>query len=102
MDAKKKAILDRIEHLESDIAKARAYLESGKLAHLPGSYPLFTEKERNGKTLPPHKDWVKSKLLPWYEGSLKSAKKALEKMEEAARCKGHRKRRAQAQRYGDE
>jgi hypothetical protein len=34
MNSKKKAILDRIKHLEEAIAKGREYLESGSHAHL--------------------------------------------------------------------
>ena len=36
MDSKKKAILDRIKHLEDAIAKGREYLESGEHAHWHG------------------------------------------------------------------
>ena len=79
MDSKKKAILDRIKHLEDAIAKGREYLESGKHAHWHGFRPLFVDKVGDGKTLPPHKDWVKNVFLPRHERALMKAEKALEK-----------------------
>jgi hypothetical protein len=79
MNSKKKAILDRIKHLEDAITKGREYLESGKHAHWHGFRPLFVDKVRDGKTLPPHKDWVKNVFLPRQERALKKAQKALER-----------------------
>ncbi|HUU11644.1 MAG TPA: hypothetical protein VM431_14045 [Phycisphaerae bacterium] len=79
MNSKKKAILDRIKHLEDAIAKGREYLESGKHAHWHGFRPWSVDKVRDGKTLPPHKDWVKNVFLPREERALKKAEKALEK-----------------------
>jgi hypothetical protein len=77
MNPKKKAILDRIKHLEEAITKGREYLESGKHAHWHGFRPLFAAKVRDGKILPPHKDWVKNVFLPRRERALKQAKEAL-------------------------
>ncbi|HUU92962.1 MAG TPA: hypothetical protein VM238_17355 [Phycisphaerae bacterium] len=79
MNSKKKAILDRIKHLEDAIAKGREYLESGKHAHWHGFRPWQVHKVKDGKTLPPHKDWVKNVFLPRQERALKKAEKALEK-----------------------
>ena len=79
VNSKKKAILDRIKHLEDAIAKGREYLETGKHSHWHGFRPLFVDKVRDGKTLPPHKDWVKNVFLPRQERALKRAEKALEK-----------------------
>ncbi len=81
MDFKKKAILDRIKHIEDDIVKGREYLESGKHAHWHGFRPLFTEKIGDGKVLPPHKDWVKNVFLPSREKALRKAEKILDRME---------------------
>jgi hypothetical protein len=80
MNLKKKAILDRIKCLESAIDKGREYLESGKHAHWQGFRPLFVPKIRDGKTLPPHKDWVKNVFLPRHERALRKAEKTLEKL----------------------
>jgi hypothetical protein len=80
MISKKKVIIDRIKHLEDAISKGREYLESGKHAHWHGFRPLFVEKVKDGKILPPHKDWVKNVFLPGCERSLKKAESALEKL----------------------
>jgi hypothetical protein len=80
MNSKKKAILDRIKHLEEAITKGHEYLESGKHAHWHGFRPLFTAKLIEGKTLPPHKIWVKNVFLPRRERALREAQKALEKL----------------------
>ena len=80
MDSKKKAILDRIKHLEDSISKGREYLESGKHAHWHGFRPLFVDKIKDDKILPPHKDWVKNVFIPGCEKTLRKAEKALEKL----------------------
>jgi len=80
MNPKKKAVLDRIKCLEDAIAKGREYLEHGKHAHWHGFRPLFANKVRDGKTLPPHKDWVKSTFLARQERALRKAQKVLEKL----------------------
>ena len=41
MNFKKKAVLDRIRHLEDEITKGREYLENGSHAHWQGFRPLF-------------------------------------------------------------
>lgn len=80
MNPKKKAVSDRIKHLEEAITKGREYLESGKHGHWHGFRPLFAPKVRDGKTSPPHKDWVKHVFLPRHERALKQAQKALAKL----------------------
>jgi hypothetical protein len=79
MNPKKKAVLDRIKRLEEAIAKGREYLESGKHANWNGFRPLFARKVRDGKEVPPHKDWVQNFFLPRAERGLRQAEKALEK-----------------------
>ncbi len=81
MNAKGKAVLDRIESLQQAITKAREYLESGKHADWIGFRPWFARKFRNGKELPPHKDWVKNVFLPRNEKALRSAEKLVEQFE---------------------
>jgi hypothetical protein len=78
MNLKKKAILDRIKNHEDAIAKGHEYLESGMHAHWHGFRPFFVPKVRDGKTLPPHKDWVKNVFIPTHEKALRKAEKILE------------------------
>ncbi|MCE9547862.1 MAG: hypothetical protein K8T25_20515 [Planctomycetia bacterium] len=80
MNPKKKAVLERIKNLEKAITMGREYLESGKHANWHGFRPLFTAKVRDGKALPPHKDWVKNVFLPSRESALKQAQKTLAKL----------------------
>jgi hypothetical protein len=84
MNAKRRDVLDRIESLEQAIVRAREYLESGKHAHWSGFRPLFVQKFKDGKELPPHKDWIKNVFLPGKENALKSAEKTLERLESHA------------------
>jgi hypothetical protein len=42
---------------------------------------LFADKVRDGKALPPHKDWVKNVFLPNRERALRRAQQVLEKLE---------------------
>jgi len=80
MNAKRKAVLDRIESLEQAIRKAREYLESGEHANWSGFRPLFDRRLRDGTELPPHKDWVKNVFLPRTEKALNRAEKILERL----------------------
>jgi len=80
-DAKRKAVLDRIESLEQPIATAKEYLESGKHAHWSGFQPLFVHKLTDGKELPPHNDWVKNVFLPRQEKTLRCAEKIVERLD---------------------
>lgn len=80
MNAKKKAILDRIRHIENAINKGREYLETGEHPHWHGFRPLFTIRVQDGKTLPPHKGWVKNVFLPRHENALDNAYRILERL----------------------
>jgi hypothetical protein len=80
MNAKRKAVLDRIASLEEAIGRAREYLESGKHADWAGFRPLFVRKVRDGKEQPPHKDWVKHVYLPRMERALNRAEKILDRL----------------------
>jgi len=80
MDAKRKAVVDRIESLEQAIRRAREYLESGEHADWHGFRPLFNRKSKDGKELPPHKDWVKNVFLPRMEKALTRAEKVLDRL----------------------
>ena len=91
MNAKRKAVLDRIKRLEEAITKGREYLEYGKHAKWRGFRPLFTAKVRAGKELPPHREWVKNVFLRRRERALKYAKKVLQTLEReiTERAKGN-------------
>ena len=78
-NAKRKAVLERIEAIKQAIARAREYLESGKHADWSGFRPLFVPKFKHGKELPPHKDWVKNVFLPARERALVRAERLLER-----------------------
>ena len=78
---KKKAVINRVKSLEEDIAKARDYLETGAHAHWHGFRPVFLKKVKNGKIVPPHKDWIKNVFLPGRERALSKAEKLLDRVE---------------------
>jgi hypothetical protein len=80
MKATRKAVLDRIESLEQAICKAREYLESGEHANWSGFRPLFNCKLKDGKELPPHRDWVNNVFLPRMQKALSRAEKILERL----------------------
>jgi hypothetical protein len=80
MKPKERAILDRIKTLEEAIIKGREYLESGAHADWTGFQPWFAKKMRDGKALPPHRDWVKNVFLPNRERALREAERLLERL----------------------
>ena len=80
MNPKSKAVVDRIQWLERAIRKAKEYLETGEHADWSGFRPWFVSKLRDGKELPPHKDWVKNFFLPRTEMALNRAEKLLERI----------------------
>ena len=82
MDLKKKAIMVRIKNLEEEIAKGCEYLESGKHAEWTRFRPWFTRKVRDGKVLPPHREWVKNVFIPRAQRALRKAEKLLEGIKE--------------------
>jgi len=81
MNPKKKAVLDRIKSIEQAIGRAREYLQSGKHADWSGFQPVFVRKLKDGKELPPHKDWVRNFFLPGMEKALKKAEKIVERLD---------------------
>jgi hypothetical protein len=80
MNPKKKAVVDRIKRLEEAIERATSYLEKGEHANWRGFRPLFTPRVRDGKELPPHRDWVKNWFLPNKQRALRRAEKILESL----------------------
>jgi hypothetical protein len=87
MNAKTKAVVDRIKSLEEAIHKATEYLESGKHADWHGFRPLFDRKLKDAKELPPHKDWVKNVYRPGMNKALARAEKLLERFDEEGRVR---------------
>lgn len=81
MDLKKKAVLDRIKSLEDALTKAREYLETGAHSDWNGFRPLFAPKIRDGRAMPPHKDWVKNVFIPRREKAIRKAEKILDRLE---------------------
>jgi hypothetical protein len=81
LNTKQTAPVERIKLIEQAIAKAKEYLETGKHAHWVGFRPLFDSKFRNGKELPPHKDWVKNVFLPRMEKALRREEKLAERLD---------------------
>jgi hypothetical protein len=79
MNGKTKAILVRIENLGQAVRIAKEYLEGGKHADWAGFRPLFVRKRRDGKELPPHKDWVRNAYLP---RALSQEEKTLERLDQ--------------------
>ena len=77
-------VLARIESLKAGIRKANAYLESGEHADWSAFRPLFDCKLKDGKELPPHKDWVKNVYLRRLERALSRAEKNLWELDRAS------------------
>jgi hypothetical protein len=82
MDAKQNAVQERIESLEQALRMAGEYLETGAHAEWHRFQPLFYPKVRDGKVLPPHKDWVQNVFRPRTERALVRAEKLLQRLGE--------------------
>ena len=80
MNLKEKAVLERIKQIEDAIIKGKEYLEKGEHANWNGFRPYFSPKIKDGKSVPPHKDWIKNVFLPNREKALRKAEKTLEKL----------------------
>jgi len=95
MKPREKVILDRIKTLEEAITKGREYLENGTHADWIGFQPVFVKKMRDGKALPPHRDWVKNVFLPGHEKALRRAERLLERLlrQKAQRVVGSKRTR---------
>jgi hypothetical protein len=77
-------VLARIKSLEQAIRKAKEYLETGEHANWHALRPLFNRKLKDGKEVPPHKDWVKNVYLRQMEKRLSQAEKTLWQLEREA------------------
>jgi len=78
---KKKAILNRLQVIEEEIAKANEYLETDAHSHWHKFRPFFVDKIENDKVSPPHKDWVKNVFIPRRIRELKRAEELLDRFE---------------------
>ncbi|MEX0717646.1 MAG: hypothetical protein WD066_13720 [Planctomycetaceae bacterium] len=87
MNAKRKAVLDRIQSFEEAVRCAKEYLESGKHADWHKFRPLFDHKLKDGKEVPPHKDWVKNVFLRRAEKALTRTEKLLRGLDERERVR---------------
>ena len=81
MDRKKKAILERIKSHEDALTKAHEYLETGAHSDWHGFRALFAPKIRDGKNVPPHRDWVKNVFIPRCEKTIRKAEKTLDQFD---------------------
>ena len=80
IDEKRKSVLARIESLEQAIRKGTEYLENGTHADWHGFRPLFIDKVKDGKMLPPHRVWVKHVFLPRRQRALARAERILDRL----------------------
>ena len=78
---KQNEVLKRIERVEEELAKGRAYLETGAHADWRGFKPLFGIKKKDGKVLPPHPDWVRNVFIRRRERALHYLEKLLDRLE---------------------
>jgi len=79
-NAKKRAIRKRIEAIEAAIARAQEYLQCGKHADWSGFRPWFHGKQKDGRELPPHRDWVRNVFMPRQVKALNRSAGALERL----------------------
>ena len=77
-DQNRRDLQARIASLE----EARAYLAAGEHADWRGFRALFAPKIRDGRELPPHRDWVKNVFLPRQQKALNRAERLLERFSE--------------------
>ena len=78
MDLKKKAILERIKTHEDALIKAQEYLKTGAHADWHGFRALFAPKLKDGREVPPHRDWVKNVFIPNCEKAIYKAERKLD------------------------
>ena len=87
MDAharKRAAVLARIDSHEDAIRRAEEFLESGAHADWHGFRPRFADKLRDGVSLPPHADWIRSTFLRRMHRALRDAERVLETLDRRA------------------
>ena len=81
MEVKKKAIIERIKSREDALRRANEYLENGAHSDWHGFRAFFRPKIRDGKEVPPHRDWVKNVFIPNCEKAIHKAERKLDQFE---------------------
>ena len=81
MDLKKKAILERIQRHEDALTKAHEYLETGAHSDWHGFRALFAQKVKDGRVIPPHRDWIKNVFIPNCEKAIHGKKRPRQELE---------------------
>lgn len=81
MDLKKKNIIERIQRHEEALVKAREYLETGAHSDWHGFRGFVTQKVKDGRVAPPHKDWIKNVFIPNCEKAIHWAERKLDQFE---------------------
>jgi hypothetical protein len=82
MNPKEKAVRERIKSHEDALVKAKEYLETGAHSNWPGFGALFAPKTKDGRDVPPHKDWVRNVFIPRHEKAIRKAERILERLEQ--------------------
>lgn len=82
MDSKEKAVLERMESHKDALVRAKEYLETGAHSNWPGFRALFAPKIRDGREMPPHKDWVTNVFIPGHEQAIRKVERILERLEQ--------------------
>jgi hypothetical protein len=77
IDRAREAAVERIARFQEEIAKAQDYLANGKHADSRGFRPWFNTKVKDGRELPPHRDWVNNVFIRRKEQALWRAEKLL-------------------------
>lgn len=73
--------MERIKSHEEALTKAHEYLETGAHANWHGFRALFAQKIKDGRTLPPHRDWIRNVFIPRCEKAIRKAEKKLDQFE---------------------
>ena len=74
-------MLERMKFHEDALVKAKEYIETGAHSNWPGFRALFSRKTKDGREIPPHKDWVRNVFIPRHEKAICKAEKNLERLE---------------------
>ena len=82
MNPKEKAVLERMKSHEDALVKAKEYLETGAHSNWRGFRPRFAPKTKDGREMPPHKDWVRNVFIPRHEKAIRKAERVFERLEQ--------------------
>ena len=82
MNSKEKVVLERMKSHEDALVRAKEYLETGANSNWSGFRAWFVPKTKDGREMPPHKDWVRNVFIPRYEKAIRRAERTLERLEQ--------------------